>query len=195
MSTPEALGPAPMEPVQLDLFHDVDATRRGRLVDALTCLRDSMSTSLDVVVVLDAPRGAVDSRQPQMAGDWAYCVSRDGVRVESRHEWWTVARTRHGEPWGWNRTPANLTTWPELRALIGDDPRRAQLAAWVASLPVSGRWRWTSRPHELTPGADGTHHSHIDHDRADPLWPGRLAAWRLLFDLLDHAIHAAGGPR
>ncbi|NUT46740.1 MAG: hypothetical protein HOV94_05380 [Saccharothrix sp.] len=184
------------EPIQLDLFEDVETIRRRRLLDALTCLRDVVPTTLEILVDLDRDHSVdTDTRQPHAAGEWANCVGRDGVRVESRHEWWTLAQARRGEPWGWDRTPAHLTTWAQLRALIGDDPRRAELAAWVASLPEHGRWQWTHRPHELGPGAAGMHHSHIDADHRDPLWQRRLAAWVTTLDIVDDAIRAAGGER
>lgn len=179
-------------PVQLDLFGEVVSAEQQRRLDALTCLRDAMPDALAIVAVL-SHRGGADSRSPRQSGAWAYCVSQDGLRTESVHEWWKAAQAR-GEQWGWARTPAHLTTWDELHALISHDPRRAQVAAWMETLPVTGRWRWLTRPHELWPDADTWHPDHIERDHADPLWSARLNAWQLVLALLTDAIHVLEQP-
>jgi hypothetical protein len=177
---------------QLDLFgavvdaeqrrHTADAQRR---VDALACLRDSVPGALEVVVDLRRTR-PTDTRAPCASGDWAYCVSAAGLRFEDRNDWSFGARDR-GERYGWDRTPAQLVTWDELAALVGPDPRRAEIAAWVASLPEL-RWRPLSRPHELWPDPGGWHTSYLCHDHVDADWTGRRHAWQLVLDLLSDAI-------
>lgn len=171
---------------QLDLFGAVLDRERQRQHDALVCLRDSIPEALEVVAALHYPPGARDSRSPRASGSWAYCVSRAGLRVEDVRTWWAGTPGRAS---GWDRTPANLTTWAELTALVGADPRRAEIAAWIDSLPQP-RWRTTQRPHELWPGGDGWHISYFCHDHVDTHWTRRREMWQLLRDLLDDALTA-----
>ncbi|AEA27895.1 hypothetical protein Psed_5768 [Pseudonocardia dioxanivorans CB1190] len=160
---------------QLELFGTQPAAAH---VDALVCLRDAMSDALEVIVELRNPR-PTDSRSPRAAGDWAFCVSNAGLRYQRATEWWG---------WGaWDRAPRHLLTWDDLSRLVGDDPRRAEVAAWVESLPMP-RWQWLSRPHELGPDPAGWHPSYFCRDHVDDQWPARLRAWRLVLELLDDAI-------
>ncbi|GAA0645818.1 hypothetical protein GCM10010174_81070 [Kutzneria viridogrisea] len=170
---------------QLDLFGEVLSAERQRHYDALVCLRDAMPDALELVVALrrQQPR---DTRSPRAGGGWAYCVSHAGLRVEAADQWSAGARER-GETWGWDRTPAHLVTWDELTALIGQDPRRAEIAAWANSLPEP-RWRLLARPHELWPDPEGWHLSYLCHDHVHEQWPRRRRAWQLLLDLLTDAI-------
>jgi hypothetical protein len=183
---------------QLDLFGAVesaqrqrDLAERQRLVGALTCLRDSVPEALESVATLAYQRDT-DTRAPHASGRWAYCVCRAGLRYEDRDEWGTGARLR-GERYGWDRTPARLVTWAELTALVGQEPRRAEIRAWVDSLPEP-RWRPLMRPHELWPDPGGWHVSYLCHDHVDAGWTGRLHAWRLVLDLLGDAIDAVPVP-
>lgn len=170
--------------LQLDLFGEAMSPDRQRHIDALVCLRDAMSDALEIVVALryGQPR---ENRSPRAAGDWAFCVQRAGLRYEAADDWWSGARDR-GETYGWNRMPARLVTWAELTALVGQDPRRAEVAAWVDSLPQP-RWRMLMRPHELWPDP-GWHISYLCHDHVDTRWTGRRRAWQLVLDLLTDAI-------
>jgi hypothetical protein len=174
-----------MATAQLGLFDVVLPADRQRRRDALVCLRDVMSDALEVVVELRNPR-AQDSRSPLAAGDWAFCVTNAGLRFEAATEWWHGAYER-GETWGWSRTPAQLVTWAELTELIGHDPRRAEVASWVASLPQP-RWRPLVRPKEMGPDPGGWHISYLCHDHVDEHWPARRRAWQLVLDLLNDAI-------
>lgn len=167
--------------LQLDLFGEVLSTEQQRLVDALTCLRDSVSTALEVVVDLAYGPGP-DSRGSSRGGRWAYCVARAGVRFERVTPEWR----------GFETAPRQLLTWAELAALVGDDPRRAEVAAWVATLPMPN-WKLLQRPHELWPDPGGWHVGYFCHDHVHREWTRRRRAWRLVLDLLDDAIDAAGG--
>ncbi|WP_027933720.1 hypothetical protein [Amycolatopsis thermoflava] len=172
-------------PVQLDLFGAVVSAERQRVVDALTCLRDAIPEALQIVVELRCWRPG-DSRKPRAGGAWAYCISHAGLGFEAAAEWWAGAR-ECGETWGWSRTPANLMPWEELAGLIGDDPRRAEIAGWVDTLP-SIRWRQLQRPHELWPDPGGWHTSYFCRDHVDEHWTARRRAWQLVLDLLTDAI-------
>jgi len=187
---------------QLDLFGDVLSAERQRHRDALTCLRDAVPEALEVVVDL-AYRWPKDTRDPRASRPWAYCVCRAGLRFEATDEWWSGAYVR-GETWGWNRAPAQLVTWAELSALVGQDPRRAELATWAADLP-DPRWRLLTRPFELYPNPGGWHPGYIRGDHEHELWQARRRAWQLVLDLLNDAIDTIadrggwqpqdGGPR
>lgn len=168
---------------QLDLF-GLSAEQQRR-VDALTCLRDSVPTALEVVVDLRYT-DPHDTRSPCATGNWAYCVSKAGVRFETTHEWWYEAHAR-GERSGWDRTPANLLRWDELAALVGDDPRRAEVAGWVGTL-AEPRWKLLRRPFELEPDGDGFHIRYFCRDHVDPHWTQRRRCWQLVRDLLNDAI-------
>ena len=179
---------------QLDLFGAVIAAERRQLDaerqrhrDALSCLRDVVPTALENIVEL-AYRNPTDTRSPCASGDWAYCVCRAGLRFENAGEWWSGAHSR-GETWGWDRTPAQLVAWQELAALVGDDPRRTEIAAWMNSLPMP-RWRLLHRPFELYPEPGGWHPSYIEGDHRHEQWPARRHAWQLVLDLLGDAIRA-----
>lgn len=178
--------------VQLDLFGAVAAAEQRdreidlqRRINGLTCLRDAVPEALQLVTELRYTRRE-DSRSPRVAGGWAWCVSKAGLRVEPTAEWWTGARER-GEPWGWDRTPAQLLTWDELSGLLGADPRRAEITAWAQSLP-DPRWRLLRRPFELDPEPDGWHLQYFCRDHLHPRWSGRRHAWQLVLDLLTDAI-------
>jgi hypothetical protein len=168
---------------QLDLFGL--STTQQRHVDALTCLRDAMSDALEVVVNLEY-RQDRDTRAPRLSGSWAFCVCRAGLRFEHVDEWGNGARDR-GEVYGFDRTPARLATWAELSALVGCDPRRAEIASWVNSLPEP-RWRLLMRPHELWPEPEGWHISYLCHDHVHEQWTVRRRCWQLVRELLNDAI-------
>lgn len=170
---------------QLDLFGEVVSAEHQWDIDALICLRDAVPEALQVVVEL-RHRRAKDTRSPRASGNWAYCVSAAGLRFEAADDWWNSARHR-GEAWGWNRTPAHLLTWDALIALIGHDPRRADLAAWMDTLPHP-RWQTLLRPHELGPDPGNWHTSHFCRDHLDIRWPARRRAWQLVLDLLGDAL-------
>lgn len=171
--------------IQLDLFGVVVSAEQRRHVDVLMCLRDAMSDSLEVVAELGYS-SKHNTRGPRASGDWAYCVCQAGLRFEDVNEWWVGAP---GEPRGWSRTPAELVTWDELTSLVGSDPRRAEVAAWVDGLPMP-RWRQLMRPHELGPDPASYHPNYLCHDHVDKEWPARRHAWQLVLDLLDDAINA-----
>lgn len=181
-----------MTALQLDLFGQVLSREQQRRHDALVCLRDAVSDALEVVAELRYPPGMRDVRSPKKSGPWAWCVSRAGLRVEDVPTWWAGTP---GTASGWDRTPAHLTTWAELTGLLGADPRRAEIAAWIASLPQP-RWRLTMRPHELWPEPGGWHTSYLCRDHVDAQWPARRRCWQLLHDLLTDAVTAvaAGEP-
>lgn len=179
---------------QLDLFGAVEAAeqkhvtaRQNRFRDALVCLRDVVPTALEIVVEL-AYQSPTDTRSPCASGEWAYCVCRAGLRFEDAREWWTGARERD-ETWGWDRTPAQLLPWHELAVLVGDDPRRAEIAAWMNSLPMP-RWKLLYRPFELYPDPDRWHPGYIQGDHVHEQWPARRRAWQLTLDVLNDAIEA-----
>lgn len=170
---------------QLDLFDEVVSGEQQHRVDALTCLRDEVPEALEVVTELRYRR-AQDTRSPRCGSRWAYCVCRAGLRFEAESEWWSGARDR-GETWGWNRTPAHLITWGELGDLVGADPRRDEITAWVDSLPQP-RWQLLVRPHELWPNPDQWNLSYLCRDHVDLQWTNRRHAWQLVIDLLNDAI-------
>lgn len=179
---------------QLDLFGEVVAAEQKRHVaeqrrlrDALVCLREAVPTALENIVEL-AYHNPADTRQPHASGNWAYCVCRAGLRFEVAQEWWSGAHDR-GETWGWDRTPAHLVTWQELAELIGDDPRRVEIAGWVESLPLP-RWKQLMRPKELWPDPEGWHIRHLCNDHVHEQWTARRRAWELTLGLLDDAITA-----
>lgn len=176
-----------MTAMQLDLFGTVLSAEQQRHRDALVCLRDSMPDALEVVVDLRRT-DPHDTRSPRAGGEWAYCVSRAGVRVERADEWWAGV---DGGPSGWDRTPRHLVSWAELSDLIGADPRRAEVAAWVDTLPEL-RWRLLMRPHELWPNPGGWHIRYFCHDHVHEQWTARRRAWQLVLDLLDDAIATLG---
>lgn len=171
--------------LELDLFAAVMPPAQQRQVDALTCLRDSMSDALEVVANLRYNQPD-DSRAPRLSGNWAFCVSRPGLRFENADEWWSGGGRRR-ESRGWNRTPANLVTWDELRTWIGHDPRRAEISAWTESLPAP-RWKLLMRPHELWPDPEGWHTGYFCRDHVHEQWPARRRAWGLTLTLLNDAI-------
>ena len=178
-----------MTALQLDLFGAVLSAEQQRHIGALTCLRDSVPQALEHVVELRYTQ-PTDTRAPHASGNWAYCACRAGLRFEAADEWWNGAHDR-GEVWGWDRTPANLITWDELSALIGQDARRADIAAWVNTLPMP-RWQLLTRPKELWPEPDRWHISHFCRDHVHEHWSGRRHAWQLTLDLLTDAITKAG---
>lgn len=174
-----------MTTLQLDLFGAVLTAEQQHRVDALTCLRDAVPEALQIVVELRRWQRQ-DSRDPHKAGNWAYCTSHAGLRYEAVSEWGAGAYAR-GERLGWSRTPAHLMPWDELAGLIGQDPRRAEIAAWVESVPEP-RWRTLGRPHELWPDPGGCHVGYFCRDHVDANWTGRRRAWQLVLDLLTDAI-------
>ncbi|WP_141576068.1 hypothetical protein [Actinomadura sp. WMMA1423] len=172
-------------PAPVGLFDPGPDVRRQ--VDALTCLRDSVPEAMNVVVHLDDWRDRED-RGIGASGDWAYSLRRDGFHYEHTDEWWKGARSR-GERYGWDRTPAHLVTWDELRAHLGDHPARASVLAWVAALPTPS-WNEMTRPYELWPNPGEWHPGYITRDRERPTWPERSAAWTALQTMCTEAIVA-----
>lgn len=175
--------------LQLDLFDTIVSPETQRRIDALTCLRDAVSDALEVVVALHRTQDD-DTRSPRQAGDWAFCVSRAGFRFEHVDEWWAGAM-RRGESYGFARTPRRLVPWDELAEWIGNDPRRAEVAAWTDSLPEP-RWRLLARPHELWPDSESWNLRYFCRDHVDLHWPSRRRAWDLVLALLGDAINQAG---
>lgn len=171
-----------------DFLPEIAAARQVErlqpLRDALTCLRDAVPEALEVVVLLGY-RHEKDTRAARASGPWAYCVSRDGLRHEPRDEW---SNPTDGGPRGWSRTPAHLTTWEELAALVGADPRRADLVAWAEGLTAPDRWRDLFRPHELWPNPEQWHPGYIEGDHERPGWGERITAWRTLQSILTTAL-------
>lgn len=177
---------------QLDLFGEIETAETRRYVDALTCLRDAVPEALQAVVELSWWRER-DKRNPAAAGEWAYIVCRAGLRHEREDDWWRGAQLR-GEQFGWNRTPADLTTWDELAGLVGDDPRRGAVVAWAESL-TEPRWRDLTRPKQLWPQPEQWHPDHIANELKRPGWAERFDAWRTTLRILDDAITALAGDR
>jgi hypothetical protein len=159
--------------VQLNLF--APAARTRRLVDGLTCLRDSMPSAMYVVIHLADWRPR-EERGPGFSGDWAYAIRRDGLRIEHANDWR-----------GWDHTPAHRITWAELAEQLAGDPRRAELIAWSASLPEPA-WQDLARPHELWPEPEKWHPHYIEGDHERPGWDQRLTAWRTLQAILSDAM-------
>lgn len=173
-------------PTQLDLFDTIIVSPEAQhRIDALTCLRDAVSDALEIVVALHHTQPN-DTRSPRQSGDWAFCSTRAGFRFEHVSEWWAGAMRRR-ESSGFARTPRRLATWDELAAWLGGDPRRAEVAAWVDSLPEP-RWRLLMRPHELWPEPGGWHTSYFCRDHVHQEWPARWHAWQLVLALLGDAI-------
>lgn len=172
-----------MTAVQLDLFGP--DTRTRRMVDGLTCLRDSVPDAMYVMIHL-AYWLPADVRRIGASGNWAYSIRRDGLRFEHEDDWWRAARSR-GERYGWDRTPVHRITWAELAEQVGDDPRRAQLLAWSQSL-TEPAWQERTRPHELWPNPDQWNADYITNDHKHPGWTRRRAAWSTLQAILTSAI-------
>lgn len=174
-----------MTAAQLDLFGGLDADT-ARKVDALTCIRDAIPQAMEMVIHL-AYWWPHDRRNIGAGGGWADSIRRDGLHFERADDWWGRAYAR-GEPFGWNRTPAHLLTWPELADLTGDDPRRPGLITWSQSLTAIDAWKDRMRPYELWPESASCNPSYIKGDHERPGWGQRIAAWRGLYALLDDAI-------
>lgn len=172
-----------MTAVQLDLFRPATDTRR--LVEGLTCLRDAVPEAMYVLLHLEywLPR---DERGVGASGGWAYAIRRNGLHFEHTDDWWRGARSR-GEQWGWNRQPARHLTWVELAEQLGDDPRRADLAAWSRSL-TEPAWKQRARPYEMWPEPETWHPDYLAGDRARSGWPARVEAWLTLQAILTDAI-------
>jgi hypothetical protein len=170
---------------QPDLFGPGPDARRQ--IHGLTCLRDSVPEAMNVVVHLEDWRTRED-RGIGASGDWAYSLRRDGLHFEHTDEWWTGARAR-GDRYGWDRTPVNLVTWDELRALLGAHPARAGVLAWAAALPTPS-WNEMTRPYELWPNPHQWHPGYITRDHERPTWPERIIAWRALQAMCTDAIAA-----
>ena len=75
--------------------------------------------------------------------------------------------------------PAHHTPWEDIDALIGTDPRLAEVRAWADSLTAQDKWRDLYRPFELWPDPEDWHPSYIASDHERPGWAERLHAWRL----------------
>lgn len=172
---------------QLDLFAPSAETQR--LVDGLTCLRDSVPDAMYVVLHLDYWLRD-DTRRVGASGDWAYSVRREGFRYEHEAEWWSGARAR-GERYGWDRMPAQRIAWPELAEQLAGDPRRGELIAWSAAL-TEPAWQERYRPHELWPEPEKWHPHYIEDDHEHPGWDQRITAWRTLQTILTDAITRLG---
>lgn len=180
---PSARRRRPAVPAPPDLFGPGQDTHRQ--IGGLTCLRDSVPEAMNVVVHLGDWRDRED-RGVGASGDWAYSIRRDGLHCERTEEWWTGAR-RRGERYGWDRTPSDLVTWDELRALLGGHPARADVLAWAAALPTPS-WNEMTRPYELWPNPHEWNPGYItlDHERAT--WPERIAAWTAVQAMFTDAI-------
>lgn len=164
-----------MTAVQLDLFGEVLTAETGLRVDAMTCLRDAVPGALRTVLGdLVFHRGEVAAG---MSGAWAYAVRQDGFYFEGVDTWG-----------GWYARPRYMITWAELDALVGADPRLAEVEAWAAQQREPGLWRNLSRPYELWPDPDDWHPSYITGDHERPGWDERIAAWRTVLTILDDAI-------
>lgn len=159
--------------------------RAAPLIDALTCLRDEVPEALYAVVYLEYEHER-DTRAPHAGNAWAYCLCKAGLRHERARHWW---QPTDGGSRGWDRTPANLTTWAELAELVGEAPRRAEVRAWADSLEAP-RWKTLLRPKELWPSPEHWHPSHIELDRERPDWDERIHAWRTVQSILTDAIEA-----
>lgn len=142
---------------QLDLFAPDLNPDAGRLVDALTCIRDAVPEAMDMLIHLTHGR-ARDERGIGMSGDWAYSVRRNGFH------------------YGWNRTLTAHATWQELDSLLGNHPLRPRVLAWAAGLPDPS-WRDRIRPHELWPNPGQWNPGYITNDHERPGWAQRIAAW------------------
>ncbi|GAA2238788.1 hypothetical protein GCM10010401_08840 [Rarobacter faecitabidus] len=178
--------------IEIDLFDFVPEiaaerheARNRPLRAAVECLRDSIPEALELVLYLENRSGR-DSRAPRSSGNWAYAVGDAGLRHESWEHW---ARPTDGGKSGWNRTPKNLTTWAQLRDVLGDDPRRNDLTEWADSLPEP-KWKDLYRPHELWPHPETWHPSYIEGDRSRPGWAQRITAWRTCQVMLSDAMEA-----
>lgn len=167
---------------QLSLFDTAPAAAAQLHVDALHCLRDAMPDALHLVVRLANPNRR-DSRTVRASGNWAYCVTNAGLRYQLADAWWSAG--------GWDRMPTQLCPWDQLAQLIGEHPHRAEITAWVDSLPEP-RWRALRRPYELWPDPGSWHPSYIAGDHAEPGWPARRQAWQLVLDLLTDAAGDRG---
>ncbi len=150
-------------------------------VDALTCIRDVMPEALEIVWRLEYWK-LRDEKGSRASGPWAYQTTIAGVRFQSR-----VEKPAAGF---WETWPANLVTWDQLRTLIGNDPRRAEISAWAESLTTPDRWKDWYRPYELWHEADGWHPSYIENDHARAGWAERLHAWQTTQQILTDAIKA-----
>jgi hypothetical protein len=156
--------------IQLDLFGQVLGAEQQRHLDALTCLRDAASDALEVVTQLSY-KASRDVRDLHYGGGWAFVICEAGLRFRR------------------DDSPMRVVTWDELTTLIGPDPRRTEVAAWVDGLPMP-RWKLLMRPHELWPEPEGWHTSYFCHDHVDRHWPQRRRMWQLVLDLLGDAIAA-----
>lgn len=178
------------QPVQLDLFGQVEATEQAaaadsvrRQIDALTCLRDSVPDALHVLVHLDYWRRADDRGCPGNSGEWAYRIGRAGMDF-----------VRKGTAGGWDRGRA-LIAWDELRDLLAGHPLRGQVVAWSESLTHPDAWRDRGRPFELWPHPETWHPSYIEGDHTRAGWDDRRHAWAVTQLIYTSAIdRLAAGP-
>jgi hypothetical protein len=168
---------AARQPNLLDFLPEVVAERADRDADALVCLRDEVPQALEAVVHLAWWRQIDETGFRNSSGRYLYLVCRAGIRYERKGEGNDGDRGR----------PARLLAWDELAAMVGGDPRRAEVAAWVDSLPEP-RWSVLTRPHELWPQPEQWHPSYIENDHARPGWPARIAAWTTVQAILTDAI-------
>lgn len=181
-----------MRALQYDLFGQVAAEQeqqaqaeRERIRDAMVVLRDVYPHALEVLWHLNYWKERTE-RSIGKSGQWAYSLRQDGFHFT------------HVEHWaGWDDTPANVITWPELRTVLVDDPRRDQVIEWVNFTkercgPES--WRSLYRPYELWPHPQRWHPSYIDADRSEPGWAERLNAWKLTTAIFDTAAIAHANP-
>lgn len=157
---------------QLDLFGALPpALQRQR--DTLVCLRDAMPHTLEIVANLDRAQ-PIDNRSTGYGGGWAYSTVTTGLRVEPAQGWFS-------------RQPKHLVPWTELAGLIGNDPRRTEIAAWANSLPLP-RWKLLIRPYELWPNPHRWHPGYLCRDHLHTQWPTRRRTWQLVIDLLNDAL-------
>lgn len=166
-----------------DLIPEIRAERHHAaakpLIDALTCLRDSITETLQIVTHLEYWQTR-DKSSPRKNGNWAYIVCAKGIRHQPV-DTWTAAG-------GWNHTPDTLTTWQQLRELLHDDPRRNDVTAWAASLTAIDKWKDLTRPHELWPHPETWHPSYIEGDQERPGYRERMRAWNTTLQILTDTI-------
>lgn len=163
---------APTTTLQLDLFA-TSSVGTNRLADAYSCL--AVAYPYTMIRMFEPARPTKLSRETGFSRPWAYAHTGSGIRFE------------HADTWGgWSAKPAHEITWLEL-AEVAADPRLAPVRRWARG--PSSR---LTRPYELFSGGRWNQ-DYYDGDHAEPSWPARVQAWRLLIDVLnDHSQLAQG---
>lgn len=167
-----------------DFIPEIAAERQAQALDLavspLLVLRDAMPEAFCVVAYRDPERCRLrGAKNPGASGPWAYSLDDAGLYWDHRSEFR-----------GWDRIPTHLTTWSQLDAAFGHDPRLADLIDWHESLPEPN-WQETYRPHELWPDPEDWHPSYLEHDHQRPGWEARKNAWHTLRAILTDAIARA----